>query len=61
MPNFIETFITEYKTSDDLRAVKSTLRICSIGAYSDYQNGQVIGITINASVDIVQEFFKENK
>ncbi|MGK0713962.1 galactokinase family protein [Aerococcus urinaeequi] len=48
MPNLKETFISEYNTSDDLRAVKSPLRICPIGAHSDYQNGRVTGMTIDA-------------
>ena len=37
----------------DLRAVRSPLRICPIGAHSDFQGGRVTGMTINASVDMV--------
>ena len=43
MTNLIEMFIAEYKTSDDLLAVKSRLRICPIGAHSNYQNGKLQG------------------
>lgn len=53
MPNLMETFIAEYGTSNDLRAVKSPLRICPIGAHSDYQGGRVTGMTLDASVDMV--------
>lgn len=53
MPNLMETFIAEYGSSNDLRAVKSPLRICPIGAHSDYQGGRVTGMTLDASVDMV--------
>lgn len=53
MPNLMETFIAEYGSSNDLRAVKSPLRICPIGAHSDYQGGRVTGMTLDASVDTV--------
>ena len=53
MANLMETFIAEYGTSNDLRAVKSPLRICPIGAHSDYQGGRVTGMTLDASVDMV--------
>lgn len=36
-----------------LRAVKSPLRICPIGAHSDFQGGRVTGMTLNASVNMV--------
>lgn len=44
-----------YFKTGDLRAVKSPLRICPIGAHSDYQNGIVTGMTLDASVDLVYE------
>lgn len=47
--NFLESFLEE----NDLRAVRSPLRICPIGAHSDYQGGKVTGLTIDASVDMV--------
>lgn len=60
MPNLVETFISEYNTSKDLRAVKSPLRICPIGAHSDYQNGRVTGMTIDASVDMIYSPREDN-
>lgn len=53
MSNLIDTFNAEYGHSDDLCAVKSPLRICPIGAHSDYQDGRVTGMTLDASVDMV--------
>lgn len=53
MPNLMETFIAEYGTSNDLRAVNSALRICPIGVHSDYQGGRVTGMTLDASADMV--------
>ncbi|KIO68309.1 hypothetical protein B4065_1658 [Caldibacillus thermoamylovorans] len=37
----------------DIRAVRSPLRICPIGAHSDFQGGLVTGMTVDASVDMV--------
>lgn len=37
----------------DIRAVKSPLRICPIGAHSDHQLAKVMGMTLDASVDLV--------
>ncbi|MCZ0717780.1 hypothetical protein [Aerococcus kribbianus] len=39
--------------NEDIRGVQSPLRICPIGAHSDFQNGKVTGLTIDASVDMV--------
>lgn len=36
-----------------MRAVRSSLRICPIGAHSDFQGGRVTGMTLNASVNMV--------
>ncbi|AMB99066.1 hypothetical protein AWM75_03195 [Aerococcus urinaehominis] len=47
-----EEFAKRYH-SDDIRAVRSPLRIAPIGAHSDFQNGRALGLTINASVDMV--------
>lgn len=49
----MKIFIAEYGTSNDLRSVKSSLRIYPIGAHSDYQGGRVTGMTLDASVDMV--------
>lgn len=38
---------------EDIRAVRSPLRICPIGAHSDHQGGRVTGMTLDASVDMV--------
>lgn len=40
---FLEAFLEE----NDLCSVRSPLRICPIGAYSDYQGGKVTGLTID--------------
>jgi len=37
----------------DVRGVRSPLRVCPIGAHSDYQGGRVTGMTLDASVDMV--------
>ena len=52
MKELIQTFKHRYKETD-VRAVKSPLRICPIGAHSDHQGGLVTGMTLDASVDIV--------
>ena len=49
----METFIAEYGTSNDLRAVKSPLRICPIVARSFYQGGGITRMTWDVSVDLV--------
>lgn len=54
MSNLMDTFIAKYGPSDNIRVVKSTLRICPIGAHSVYQGGRVTGMTLDdASVDMV--------
>ena len=52
MKELIQTFKRRYKETD-IRAVKSPLRICPIGAHSDHQGGLVTGMTLDASVDMV--------
>lgn len=42
-----------FPESSKLRAIRSPLRVCPIGAHSDYQGGKVTGMTIDASVDMV--------
>ena len=49
----IQQFKDENKNIEDIRAVRSPLRICPIGAHSDHQGGRVTGMTLNASVDMV--------
>ncbi|WP_177192511.1 galactokinase family protein [Desemzia incerta] len=52
MKALIEKFQRIYGKAD-IRAVRSPLRICPIGAHSDHQLGRVTGMTIDASVDMV--------
>ena len=60
MFSFVETFISEYNISEDLRAVKSPLQTCLIGAHADYQNGRVTGMTIDVSVDMIYSPREDN-
>src|SRR5699024_5221310 len=53
MKKLIQEFKEENNTTQDIRAVRSPLRICPIGAHSDHQGGRVTGMTLNASVDMV--------
>lgn len=53
MKELIQTFKEETNGATDVRAVRSPLRICPIGAHSDHQGGKVTGMTLNASVDMV--------
>lgn len=53
MKKLIQAFKEENHTTQDIRAVRSPLRICPIGAHSDHQGGRVTGLTLNASVDMV--------
>lgn len=53
MSELKEAFIKTQGDAKDLRAVKSLLRICPIGAHSDYQNGRVTGMTLDATVAMV--------
>lgn len=53
MSNLLDTFIAKYDQSEKIRVVKSPLRICPMGAHSDYQGGRVTGMTLDASVDMV--------
>ncbi|WP_161879549.1 galactokinase family protein [Alkalibacterium sp. MB6] len=52
MKEIVEQFKKEYRL-EDIRAVKSPLRICPIGAHSDHQLGKVTGMTLDSSVDFV--------
>jgi len=48
----VDAFIMEHG-DQDVRGVRSPLRVCPIGAHSDYQGGRVTGMTLDASVDMV--------
>lgn len=52
LEKIIEKFQGTYGDAD-VRAVRSPLRICPIGAHSDHQLGCVTGMTLDASVDMV--------
>lgn len=52
MKRLIELFKERYNI-EDIRAVRSPLRICPVGAHSDYQDGLVTGLTLDSSVDMV--------
>ena len=52
MEKLIKKFQTVY-TDEDIRAVRSPLRICPLGAHSDHQGGRVTGMTLDASVDMI--------
>lgn len=52
MKDIIQAFKKDYSETD-IRAVKSPLRICPIGAHSDHQLGKVTGMTLDSSVDLV--------
>lgn len=52
MRQLIQEFKNRFEETD-LRAVRSPLRICPIGAHSDFQGGRVTGMTLNASVNMV--------
>lgn len=52
MKSLIDKFKETYDNTD-IRAVRSPLRICPIGAHSDHQGGLVTGMTLNASVDMI--------
>ena len=52
----LQELITKFQEiyqSDDIRAVRSPLRICPIGAHSDHQGGRVTGMPLDASVDMM--------
>ncbi len=53
MKELIQVFKETNQEIEDIRAVRSPLRICPIGAHSDHQGGNVSGMTLDASVDLV--------
>lgn len=50
------SLVKEFKkrfSDTDIRAVRSPLRICPIGAHSDHQDGLVTGMALDASINFV--------
>ena len=52
MSNLMKEFKEKF-TSNDIRAVRSPLRISPIGAHSDHQDGRVTGMALDASIDFI--------
>lgn len=52
MSQLLEEFKNTFK-NEDIRAVRSPLRISPLGAHSDHQNGRVTGMALEASIDFV--------
>lgn len=53
MKELIKEFQMKYKITKDIRAVKSPLRICPLGAHIDHQDGMVTGMALDSSVNMV--------
>lgn len=52
MSQLLEEFKLKFN-NEDIRAVRSPLRISPLGAHSDHQNGCVTGMALEASIDFV--------
>lgn len=52
MKELTELFKENYKSAN-VRAVKSPLRICPIGAHPNHQGGLVTGMTLNTGADMI--------
>lgn len=52
MSQLLEEFKLKFN-NEDIRAVRSPLRISPLGAHSDHQNGRVTGMALEASIDFV--------
>jgi galacturonokinase len=52
MLDTINAFKNRFR-SDDIRKVKSPLRICPLGAHVDHQGGLVTGMSLDSSVNMV--------
>lgn len=52
MKDLIDSFKDTYKF-DKAIYVKSPLRVCPLGAHVDHQHGNVIGITLDKSIDMI--------
>ena len=50
--NLVKEFKDRFD-NQDIRAVRSPLRICPIGAHSDHQGGKVTGMALDSSIDFV--------
>ena len=53
MEQLIEKLKEKYGVTKDIRAVRSPLRICPLGAHSDHQLGRVTGMALDSSVNLV--------
>lgn len=53
MEQLIEKLKEKYGVTKDIRAVRSPLRICLLGAHSDHQLGRVTGMALDSSVNLV--------
>lgn len=52
MSNLINDFKEKFR-NQNIRAIKSPLRIAPLGAHSDHQDGRVTGMALDASIDFV--------
>mgnify|MGYP000589410906 CR=1 FL=1 len=52
MDKNIKSFINKFNTND-IRGVKSPLRVCPLGAHLDHQGGIVMGMALNSSVNMI--------
>lgn len=52
MEGLMERFQERFD-SRDIRAVRSPLRLCPLGAHSDHQGGFVTGMTLDSSIEMV--------
>jgi galactokinase/galacturonokinase len=53
MSKTLQEFKNIFNEEEDIRAVRSPLRIAPLGAHSDHQDGRVTGMALDASIDLV--------
>lgn len=53
MQNLVRAYQEVFSSEDEIKIVKSPLRICPLGAHIDHQRGLVTGMTLNSSVNLV--------
>lgn len=53
MDKLITLFKEKFHSENNIRIVKSPLRICPLGAHVDHQKGLVTGMALNSSVDLI--------
>lgn len=58
MNKLIETFKKKFN-NQDIRVIKSPLRIAPLGAHSDHQDGRVTGMALDASIDFIYTLNEE--